>query len=223
MADPLTQDRILNAAMALVDDEGIDALTMRALAKRLGVEAPSLYKHVANKDEILDGLCGAVFSTAASFAEPQGEAWPDQLRMYCSGYRATLLSHPNLTATVATRPVLTEPGMAMVELALFTIQETGLDAETARKLLNVIVSTVTGLVLNELGSVELGGPNSQRVVAFRTSLDPEVYPNTHKTVVDTPADHQAEFEMAIDILIAGISDILRRHGLPTPESTATAG
>ncbi len=202
--------------MALVDDEGIDGLTMRALARRLGVEAPSLYKHVANKDEILDGLCGAVFASV-EFTEPSSETWPDLLRMYTRGYREALLAHPNLTSTVATRPVLTEAGMAMVELALVTIQATGVDLETSRRLLNVIVSNITGLVLNEIGSVELGGPNSERVMAFRESLDPERYPNTHKTVVNTPADHQAEYEMAVDMMIEGFSALLARRGLPTPD------
>lgn len=88
----LTRDAIVEAAVALADAEGVGALSMRAVARRLGVEAMSLYHHVANKDAILDGMVDAVF---AEFHDPVvGEEWREQLELRCRSARAAITRHP---------------------------------------------------------------------------------------------------------------------------------
>ncbi len=69
---PLTRERVLRAAVALADEEGIDSLTMRELGLRLGVEAMSLYNHVANKDDILDGMVDLVVGRDRLACRPGG-------------------------------------------------------------------------------------------------------------------------------------------------------
>src|SRR5687767_14332680 len=88
---PLTKQRVLRAAVALADEHGLDALSMRRLGRELGVEAMSLYNHVANKDEILDGIVELI---AEEVELPQpGSAWQPAMRQLAVSFRQLFLRH----------------------------------------------------------------------------------------------------------------------------------
>lgn len=89
---PLDRDRVLRAALALADKAGVEALTMRRLGAKLGVEAMSLYKHVANKEEVLDGLVDLLLEQIA--LPPLGAPWKQALRQRATAVRDTMLEHP---------------------------------------------------------------------------------------------------------------------------------
>ena len=89
---PLTRDRVLRAAVELADERGIDALTMRALGQELGVEAMSLYNHVANKGDLVDGMIDLVFSEID--APAAGGDWKAELRKRAVSTLAALARHP---------------------------------------------------------------------------------------------------------------------------------
>src|SRR3954465_10590401 len=89
---PLNRERVLRAALALADHGGYESLTMRNLAKELGVEAMSLYNHVANKDDLLDGMIDVVFGEIDAPA-PGGD-WKAELRKRAVSTRDTLRRHP---------------------------------------------------------------------------------------------------------------------------------
>src|SRR5689334_25184977 len=91
----LTRERIVDAASALVDAEGLDALSVRRLATELGVQGPSLYNHFATKAEIIDAVADAVIEqvdVSAFGTRP----WPEALRHWAKSYRAVLAEHPNI-------------------------------------------------------------------------------------------------------------------------------
>src|SRR4051794_12603747 len=88
---PLNRDRVLRAAVALADDVGIEALSMRNLAEQLGVVPMALYKHVANKEELLEGMVGVIVGEIAPPA--QGVDWKDSIRRRILSARRSLLSH----------------------------------------------------------------------------------------------------------------------------------
>ena len=95
---PLTRDRILESAMLLADDDGIESLTMRRLADQLQVEAMSLYHHLPNKNAILDELAERVFqqieAEVGGFAVPdQGSEWTASIRPRILGARRVMLRH----------------------------------------------------------------------------------------------------------------------------------
>lgn len=89
--EPVTRERALAAAVALADAEGLGGVSMRRLAQELGVEAMSLYHHVKNKDEILDGMVDMVF--AEVLAPPRALPWKEALRRRCVSVREVLLRH----------------------------------------------------------------------------------------------------------------------------------
>lgn len=95
---PLTRDEIFSAALAIIDAEGIDALSMRRLARDLGVEAMSLYHHVANKDAVLDGVVALALTAQAPAGPPPGPytPWTEIVVGAVMGFRRALVAHPNV-------------------------------------------------------------------------------------------------------------------------------
>src|SRR5215208_8433902 len=89
---PLTRERVLQAALELADQSGIESLTMRKLAQKLGVEAMSLYHYVAKKDDILDGIVDLVISEIA--LPPQGAEWKAGIRELALSAHEVLVRHP---------------------------------------------------------------------------------------------------------------------------------
>ena len=103
----LTRDRVLTAALGLIDSEGIDALSMRKLGAALDVEAMSLYNHVTNKDDVLDGIVALLWSEIET-RTPASGPWADQARSFAAAVRATAHAHPEAYQLVLTRGVLPE-------------------------------------------------------------------------------------------------------------------
>src|SRR4051812_17759624 len=101
----LSRALVCGEALALVDEEGLEALSMRRLGARLGVEAMSLYRHVRDKADLLDALHTAVLGDLRPVAAPGGEGWRALLGGLSRALRDALLRHPNVVSLFATRPV----------------------------------------------------------------------------------------------------------------------
>ena len=110
----LSRARVCREALALVDEEGLEALTMRRLGARLGVEAMSLYRHVQDKADLLDALHAAVLGDL----QPEGvtgDDWRALLGGLCRALRSALLRHPHVLPLFTTRPVTAPEGLATLE------------------------------------------------------------------------------------------------------------
>src|SRR5215213_3110400 len=103
----LSRERVLQAAVRLADSGGLEALTMRRLGEDLGVEAMSLYKHVTNKDDLVDGMVDLVFAEIE--LPPSGAEWRTAMRERAVSVRSALIRHPWATALMQSR---TAPGPA---------------------------------------------------------------------------------------------------------------
>ena len=110
---PLTTDEIHGRALALVDAEGLDALTMRRLADEVGVEAASLYHHVPNKDALIDGMLVKIRSEVR-LPDPMPEDWIDLFEAIFAEYYRVLAAHPNLVMYAA-RHVESDPETSGLE------------------------------------------------------------------------------------------------------------
>src|SRR5512138_2007399 len=114
--DRLSRERVCKEALALVDEEGLEALSMRRLGARLGVEAMSLYHHVRDKADLLDALHAAVLGDLQPVAAPGGgEDWRVLLGGLARALRGALLRHPNVVVLFATRPVTAPEAMSTLE------------------------------------------------------------------------------------------------------------
>jgi AcrR family transcriptional regulator len=102
VAPQLSRERIREAALAIIDEVGLGELSMRKLASRLGVSAPSLYFHYATKDDLLDDIAGEIVGQVDTTAFDQG--WREGLVTWARSYRAALAAHPNIVPYLAHGP-----------------------------------------------------------------------------------------------------------------------
>ncbi len=129
---PLDPERILDAAIALADDAGLDALSMRRLGQALGVEAMSLYNHHANKDAILDGMVARVLAQVELPAE--GGDWEEELRGCAVSLHEALRRHPwacSLVMAPASGPDALAARLRYIDALLRTLREAGFTPEQA--------------------------------------------------------------------------------------------
>src|SRR6478609_7485021 len=146
--EPLTRERVLQVAMRLADDEGIDALSMRNLASELGVEAMSLYHHVKNKEEILLGLADLA---AAEIDVPViGGDWRTQMRRRATSAHALLMRHRWATKLFVSQPNVGPAMLRYVNATLGCLVEAGFSYAMADHVWNVIDGHVYGFTLQRL-------------------------------------------------------------------------
>src|SRR5256885_17093394 len=143
----LNRDRVLHAAVRLADKSGIESVTMRRLGKALGVEAMSLYNHVRNKDDVLDGIVGLVLDEIELPAD--AEDWEAAVRRTATSGHDVLLRHPWACSLVMSR---FRPGrVAYVNAILTTLREAGFSPRAAYHGYHALDSHMLGFTLWELG------------------------------------------------------------------------
>jgi TetR/AcrR family transcriptional regulator, tetracycline repressor protein len=205
---PLSRDRVLRAALDLVDREGVTGLTMRRLGRELGVEAMSLYGYVSSKQDLIEGVVEQVFRQMPLIVPGPGR-WQDRLRRHANAYRKVLLDHPNAVRLVAGRPLTTEGTAAFVDSALAELQSVGLDLETADRVLGVIAAFTLGHVAERVGG-------QSREAAHRPSgrdaLDPRRFPHLAAVIEMKSTDYDREFDLGMDFIVAGLEQLLAASG-----------
>ena len=159
---PLTRERALSVAMRLADAEGLGALTMRRLAQELGIEAMSLYHHVANKDDILDGMVDMVFGEIELPAE--GADWKTAMRDRARSARAALTRHPWAIGLMESR---SSPGPATLrhhDAVLGSCRAAGFSVAMSAHAFSLIDSYLYGFVLQEVNLPFDDGSDLEAVV-----------------------------------------------------------
>ncbi|MER7010851.1 TetR/AcrR family transcriptional regulator C-terminal domain-containing protein [Saccharopolyspora sp. NPDC000359] len=196
----LTRQDVLGAALALVDREGLKVLSMRRLGAELGVEAMTLYHHVANKDALLDGLVEQLLAEVA----PRGSSgsWQADLRNYAHDLREALLAHPNTIPLVASRPAVTARNLDFVEGVLGTLHDAGFPLEVGLDVLFSLAGFVLGQVVTATGP---GHADAAEQVRNLSGVDPAEHPLL--TAAAARANHRAgarsRFDFALEAMIAG--------------------
>ncbi|MBX2802351.1 MAG: TetR/AcrR family transcriptional regulator C-terminal domain-containing protein [Myxococcales bacterium] len=131
----------MNAALALADEDGLAALSMRSVARRLGVEAMSLYRHVRSKDDLLDAVHDAVIARVPVAASGP---WPDEVRRLATAFRDVLFAHPAVVPLVATRAAQTPRALAVLESGVSMLLRHGFDEVTAVAAFQTVFYFVVG-------------------------------------------------------------------------------
>jgi AcrR family transcriptional regulator len=163
----LTRERVVAEALAVIAQDGVQALTMRALAARLGVVPGALYHHVRNKDQLQDLLLDGVLAELDCHLDPS-QPWTEQLTLLAQRLRAVLEAHPGVAAILKTRDPLGPHSLALAEAFLSPLQAAGFGDREAGLAFYLLVDYTVGFAV--------GGPptsvNEQRVrdAAIRTQL-----------------------------------------------------
>jgi TetR/AcrR family tetracycline transcriptional repressor len=147
----LSRADIVTAAVAAIDEDGLDALTMRGLGARLGVAAMSLYRHLANRDAVLSAVVDHLVAQAAREPAP-GTGWRPAVRGFADRYRAVLLTHPRAVPLLATHPVTVETGLALMAGVLGAFEAAGVGRDRALTVVQSVVVFTLGHALAQVGS-----------------------------------------------------------------------
>ena len=218
MREPLNRQRILDAALALVDAEGLTALTMRRLGSELGVEAMSLYRHVPNKEALLDGLVELIVLEIDVPATDGGARtigdWAEAWRGVGRSYRRAALAHPNAFPLVTMRPLNTPGALRRIDDAYGLLRQAGLDEQSAIVAFRTLASFTRGFALEEVTGRALGAHADDH----EHRLDPRELPAGEFPRISelaselVAADHDLVFERGLDLILTGLRVELERIG-----------
>jgi len=206
---PLSRERVLRAAVALADQSGIESLTMRQLGQKLGVEAMSLYNHVANKDDILDGIVDLVLGDIDVPAT--GTKWKTAMRHRAISAHEVLLAHPWAAVLIMSRYNI-GPGMTRyLDATLGRLREGGFSIEGALDAWNTLDSHLYGFTLQEL-NLPFEVEEAQQVSAdVLTQLPADEFPHVAEVITEIMQSGRTEnFEFGLDLILDGLERILDR-------------
>jgi AcrR family transcriptional regulator len=205
---PWLRERTLEVALSVADSEGIEAVTMRRLAREMGVEGASLYHHVNGKDQILDGLVDVV---AAEIELPTPSAdWREAVGQRGHHTRACLLRHPWAVSSMASR---TSPGSAtlgLLENGIRCFREGGFSVVLAAHAVSTVDSYVHGFVLQEVNlpfrnESELAAMTAAIMETFPASQFPYLFEMTIEHVLQPGYDYGNEFDSGLTVVLNGVA------------------
>ena len=201
----LNRDRVVDTALAIVDRDGLDGLTMRRLASELGVEAMSLYHWFPNKAAILDALVEAAIRETATRVDATPEAgWRANLRALAMGYREVLLAHPNTVPCMGGRPGKSVETMRFIERMLDVLRVDGFSPVHAVQSMQSVLAYINGAVSAEIGRAE---PQPAPGDDFEERFPPDEFPRVHEVAAifsGPPPTNDALFTFGLDALLDGL-------------------
>jgi len=213
---PLSRGRVLGAAVAVADEAGIEPLSMRRLAEELGVVPMALYKHVASKEDLLDGMIDLVVGEI----DPPvaGAGWKSAVRQRILSARRALLRHPWASRVIESKKNPTPVVLAYMDSMIGLFRTGGFSVNLTHHVMHTIGSRVLGFTQElfndsrtidpEMQTVMLRemGPKFPNVLAIAMAASHE-----GESVVGQGCDDQYEFEFALDLLLDGFERLLQRE------------
>lgn len=204
---------VLDAAVRLADERGLEGLSMRKLAEELGVKPTALYNYVSSKDALLDGMIETVMSKMGSpkMGSPSGRVggWEDRIRERLLRSREIAHQHPNVYRLFAARFTTHIPQvLALVEDLLDALHEAGLDAPSALHAYRTLVNYTIGYALAEIRGFSLESEDPDLPPPFRSQRPiPEDFPRVIELAPYLKCvDHDEEFMFGLDCIIAGLKE-----------------
>ena len=205
---PLSRERILNAAIELADEDGIEALTMRRLGRRLGVEAMSLYNHVTDKDDILDGMVELITS---EFEVPINlPDWRSSIRSSTVSAHEALRRHPWASGVIESRARSGPVRLHLLDATIGVLTGAGFPMPVVIRTLMALDSHTYGFTLQEQAWPFPVEDAPEMATALAAEL-PADYPNMAAMVAfvaTTQPGTILEFEFGLDLLLDGLERLL---------------
>jgi AcrR family transcriptional regulator len=206
---PLSRERVLRAAVALADRGGVDALSMRRLAQELGVVPMALYKHVANKDELLDGMIDVVVGEIDPPAG--GTDWKTAMRRRVLSARGALLRHPWASRVIESRTEPTPTVLEYMDSMIGLFRAGGFSVDLTHHAVHAMGSRLLGFTQELFDDTADADPEMEaamlrEMAASYPHIGEMVMAITHDqaSVVGQGCDDQFEFEFALDLMLDGL-------------------
>ncbi|WP_258369707.1 TetR/AcrR family transcriptional regulator C-terminal domain-containing protein [Georgenia satyanarayanai] len=214
----MSRERVLATALEIVDADGVEALTMRGLARELGCTAMALYRYAESRDALLDDLVESVMDELVS--APVADEWTAELRRMAHGFRALAVAHPRMVPLLVTRPLATPLGLRPLgtlrplETLLGLLIDDGFSPDDALHVYRAFVGLLNGHVLTELQEVIADPEESDALLRLGLNrLPPREFPHVRALASElTTYDGATELDKGLDMLIAGLQRQLRVGG-----------
>ena len=207
---PLNRDRVLAAAVEIADERGVGAVTMREVASRLGVEAMSLYNHVANKDDILDGMVDVVIEQVDLPADV--EQWREAMRCRAVSAHEVFGRHPWAPMLIDSRESSGPSRLRYFDWVLGTLMKAGFSLDGAARAFSLLDSYVYGFGIQQFNVSASGDASTEEMAeAILAYIPPEEYPYLHRLAsraMESGWDAEADFGFGLEIILDGLERIL---------------
>ncbi len=215
---PLTRDRVLRVAISLADEKGIESLSMRKLGQELGVEAMSLYNHVANKDDLVDGIVEIV---VGEFAMPRDDAdWRVALRETAKSAHEVLLRHPWAPALIESRVTPSPVRLRYADATIGTFRRGGFSIDLTYRAQLIIDSYVYGFTLHEVSWPFTAEEQRDVAATLQPYVEPDEYPylaemmefittaRTSQAAGKDAVANESEFDFGLDLILGSLAKLL---------------
>jgi AcrR family transcriptional regulator len=205
----LSRQQVLVAALGYVDEHGLDALSMHKLGARLGVKAMSLYKHVTNKDDLLDGIVEVMWTEIP--IRPAGDDWRDAVRGLATALRALVHRHPAAAPLLTSRRTMQERPLRICHAVLGVMRACDVPERCAVALLRTVIAYGIGHALAELSfPAPDDADNVTRIRRVSNLLSPQAPDDLVRTalLVCGDCDIDAQFDIGLDLMIRGLDAYL---------------
>jgi len=210
----LAPEKVVDSALAIADDEGPAAVTLRRLATQHGVTPMALYRHFKDKDDLLAALGDRLLADVV-LPEPSEERWDLQLRKVLTAFVTALRAHPRLADLTLARILVSEPGLAMAERTMELLTEGGFSVDDAAEVGRQSICSLISLVTTDTMAREVSDPiaredSLRRKRAHLAALPPRRYPLI-TSAADTlicPTSRDRYYALGIDMAVAGIRGVL---------------
>ncbi len=205
---PLSRERVLRAAIALADEGGLEAVSMRKLGQALRVEAMSLYKHVTNKDDILDGIADVVMS---EFEVPSRDVdWKTSIRRSTISAHQVLLRHPWAGSLIESRLNAGPARLRYLDAVIGVLSAAGFPMPIVIRAIMALDSHTYGFVLQELAWPFDVENAPEMAAAFARGLPAGEYPNLlamAEMATTAPGGAPVDFEFGLDLILDGLEQL----------------
>ncbi|MFK4100344.1 TetR/AcrR family transcriptional regulator [Streptomyces sp. NPDC019531] len=219
----LKRDQIVVAALTIARDEGLEALSIRRLADRLGVSRMALYRHISDKDDLLDMVADAIADRDLAVPEAHDGTWEERLRALARAMRTQLLAYKGLTDLIVTRGNRGSSVLKLTEAILAILDDAGFDAHWAARYYQSVIDVLVGRVHRELNSTLTSPERAERMTAAAMAHPPQAWPRLrevgpHLQTVTAEEIYETEVELLIGGLRSAPQRRERSHG-STPAVT----
>ena len=216
---PITREAVVEAAIAIIDEGGLQKLTMRSLAERLDVYPTTIYWHAGNKQQLIALVCQRILDNIQLQAFPGKLTWEQWIMDAGSSIRAELRRHPNIIPVLASQVQVSPSSFGMVNSFLSLLEAAGFRQEDIPDLYNSVISGIFGWVFSEFASPPRSGSTGWQENFKRTleDTDPDDFPTLHRfkkelanrsfmlrwsSALESPMD--SGFHMTLRVLVAGL-------------------
>ncbi len=207
---PLNRNRILSAAVEIADERGIGAVTMREVASRLGVEAMSLYNHVANKDDILDGMVDLVIEQVGLPSDVVG--WREAMRCRAVSAHQVFGRHSWVPMLIDSRETSGPSRMLYLDWVLGTLVTAGFSLDGAARAFSLLDSYIYGFGIQQFNmSADADASPEEMAAAILAAIPAEKYPYLHRMAshaMESGYDAEADFDFGLELILDGLERIL---------------